>query len=226
MSFYWIMHIIGFLLTSVLYFARAERFGITKAKAIAFSAILGGVGFFGAKVMYIFLHAQSNLNRGIDFGGISILGTVLIGPLAAICFHKFGKMTVGQLADYCAPALMLYLMCVRVGCIYAGCCGGIQVGTYQVPTQAIEAIFDSMLFVYLLYCENENRLRNKAYPLLMVTYGGVRFILEFVRLNQRVFYFFTCEHFIALLCLGIGLLWLLREKRKSFLLACDEKKGR
>ena len=55
----------------------------------------------------------------------------------------------------------------------------------------------------------------KEYPLMLVMYGGVRFVLEFFRDNEKIVLGCSGLAFHALFMLLVGIVWLVRIKKKA-----------
>ncbi len=82
----------------------------------------------------------------------------------------------------------------RIGCLMAGCCYGPRTGSWcgitmknlgykVIPTQLFEAIFLFLLFALTVYFIYKKKPYNM--PIYMVGYGLWRFMLEYVRADDR-----------------------------------------
>src|SRR6266567_2360563 len=104
------------------------------------------VGIVGAKVWFIVLHRREHRLEGWCIQGF-IAGATLA---AAIMLAVLGVPT-GVFLDVTAPGLLFGMAVGRVGCFFAGCCGGPptasrfgvwssdqRVGARRVPTQLME----------------------------------------------------------------------------------------
>ena len=106
------------------------------------------VGIVGAKVWFIVLKRREHL-----INGWCIQGFIASAPLvAAILLVKLG-VSIGVFLDVTAPGLLIAMAVGRVGCFFAGCCGGPptaarwgvwssdqRVGARRVPTQLLESL--------------------------------------------------------------------------------------
>ena len=148
--------------------------------------------------------------------------------------------------DVVAPSLALGIALGRVGCFLNGCCYGdlcklpwgvsfphdSPAWTEQVfdgllkrdilwslpvhPTQLYSAI-DGLILLFLLSAYYPLRRRDGAVmALLMVTYPITRFLIEYLRNDEGVFFLgLTISQNISVLLLGVGILfwsWLLRSR--------------
>lgn len=101
------------------------------------------VGIIGAKVWYIIVYS------GIQ--GWCIQGFVTAATVSAIILLLLLRIPVGSFLDMITPGLLIAMAIGRVGCFFAGCCGGSltasrwgvwssdqRVGGRRVPTQLLE----------------------------------------------------------------------------------------
>lgn len=113
------------------------------------------VGIIGAKAWYLFLYRT--------LVGWCIQGFVVASTLtAAILLVVFG-VPAGVFLDATAPGLLLGMAVGRIGCFFAGCCGGPataspfgvwssdqRVGARRVPTQLMESGLALVLALLIL----------------------------------------------------------------------------
>ncbi len=121
--------------------------------AITLVAIV--VGIVGAKVWFIVLHLREHTMNGWCIQGF-VAGAILA---AAILLVMLG-MSAGVFLDATAPGLLVAMAVGRVGCFFAGCCGGPptasrwgvwssdqRVGARRLPTQLLESVLAGILGV-------------------------------------------------------------------------------
>lgn len=117
----------------------------------------------------------------------------------------------------------------RVGCFFAGCCHGIRtdspLGVYLetvpykvLPTQLFEAGFLVMMFIFLTLRFYDGKKYNL--PIYLIGYGVWRFLIEFLRGDDRGQTFIKALSpsqltAIVLILLGIALIFLLPVIRKK-----------
>jgi phosphatidylglycerol:prolipoprotein diacylglycerol transferase len=105
------------------------------------------VGIAGAKVWFIVLHRREH-----RLEGWCIQGFIASAPLAAAIVLAVIGVPAGVFLDVTAPGLLVGLAVGRVGCFFAGCCGGPptasrwgvwssnqRVGARRIPTQLLES---------------------------------------------------------------------------------------
>jgi phosphatidylglycerol---prolipoprotein diacylglyceryl transferase len=111
------------------------------------------VGIVGAKVWYLVLYRREHRINGWCIQGF-ITGAILT---AAILLVVLG-VPAGVFLDVTAPGLLVGLALGRVGCFFAGCCGGPptasrwgvwssdqRVGARRIPTQLLESVLAGIL---------------------------------------------------------------------------------
>lgn len=136
-------------------------------------------------------------------------GFFLLEPFVLLLLSKFLALNKKALFDaltlYSIPTLFLG----RVVCIIEECCYGKMIpGTaFRWPTREAELIFFIILFVILLKNEQKEAFQGQLYPILMIAYGGFRFIIEWFRIGDTAMLGMRMPHFwsIALIVVGISI---------------------
>ncbi len=116
------------------------------------------VGIIGAKVWYMVLHRREHL-----LDGWCIQGFIASAPVAAVIMLAALHVPVGVFLDVTAPGLLVAMAVGRVGCFFAGCCGGPptasrwgvwssdqRVGARRMPTQLLELALAGILGLLVL----------------------------------------------------------------------------
>src|SRR6266566_275166 len=106
------------------------------------------VGIVGAKVWFIVLHRREH-----RINGWCIQGFITGAILAAAILLALLDLPAGVFLDVTAPGLLVAIAVGRVGCFFAGCCGGPptasrwgvwssdqRVGARRIPTQLLESV--------------------------------------------------------------------------------------
>jgi phosphatidylglycerol:prolipoprotein diacylglycerol transferase len=114
--------------------------------AVSLVAIV--VGIVGAKVWFIVLHRRERLINGWCIQGF-ITGAILTAAILLVVLD----VPTGVFLDVTAPGLLVAMAVGRVGCFFAGCCGGPptaslwgvwssdqRVGARRIPTQLLESV--------------------------------------------------------------------------------------
>src|SRR6266568_7571441 len=106
------------------------------------------VGIVGAKVWFIVLHRREHCINGWCIQGF-ITGAILTAAILLVVLD----VPTGVFLDVTAPGLLVAMAVGRVGCFFAGCCGGPptaslwgvwssdqRVGARRIPTQLLELV--------------------------------------------------------------------------------------
>ena len=134
------------LLLQALVLSRAQlAIAVRPAWPVALAAIAAGI--VGAKGWFIVKHRREHRLEGWCIQGFIAGASVTAALLLAV-----SRVPVGLYLDATAPGLLLGLAVGRIGCFFAGCCGGPptasrwgiwssdqRVGARRIPTQLIEA---------------------------------------------------------------------------------------
>ena len=88
--------------------------------------------------------------------------------------------------------------------------------SFQWPTQAMESIGDTGILLWLLEAERENRNRGQLYPMFLLSYGVLRFLIEFFRDTPKNWLWLSHGQWFSILAMLIALpvLKVCAEKRK------------
>ena len=118
---------------------------------VSLGAIL--IGIIGAKVWYIVQYRREHL-----INGWCIQGFVTCATLAAAILLVVLHIPFGVFLDVTAPGLLVAMAVGRIGCFFAGCCGGPptassfglwssdqRVGAHRIPTQLLELMLTGTL---------------------------------------------------------------------------------
>lgn len=79
------------------------------------------------------------------------------------------------------------------------------------PIQWLICLATCGMLFWLLQCEKKYGYgeNGKIYPIMLVIYGGIRFLLEFLKRGERVLFGVSELGFQALFMILIGTIWLL-----------------
>ncbi len=129
----------------------ADHLAVGPWWAISLVAIV--VGIAGAKGWYIVLSRREHRLNGWCIQGF-IAGATLTAAILLVALH----VPAGVFLDATAPGLLVAMAVGRVGCFFAGCCGGPptasrlgvwssdqRVGARRIPTQLLESVLAGIL---------------------------------------------------------------------------------
>lgn len=188
-------------------------------------AVLGGV--VGARLFFVVLNREA-LQGGlleifaIWHGGLVWYGGFAGGFLAAWLYTRVHRLSFIGVLDHLAPYLALGHGIGRIGCFLNGCCYGrvTESGCGVVfpghteavlPTQLFEAagLFIIAISLILLERRGIGKRPGQAAGAYLVLYGVLRFIIEFYRGDQAVFWLgLTLQQLISAGLFALGLIFL------------------
>jgi phosphatidylglycerol:prolipoprotein diacylglycerol transferase len=178
--------------------------------------LLGAI--FGAKLSVLFgdYHwpwTPVNDWSQVLWSGRSITGALIFGFL----FAEIAKPLIGYAMppnDRFATLLPFTVGIGRIGCLIAGCCGGLPFGGWcalrgadgvaRYPTQLIEMVFQfavGALFIFLL---KRGILFGRLFALYLILYGAFRFGTEFIRDTPKWFGGFSGYQLLSVFMVGLG----------------------
>lgn len=171
-------------------------------------------------------------------GGIVLYGSIMGGTAAFFLYRLLRPFPLRPLLDVVAPSLALGIALGRLGCFLNGCCYGdlcdlpvgvafprdsppwkAQVVLGLLPPSALRSLpvhptqlysaFDGLLLVALLSAYYPLRRRDgEVMALLMVTYPISRFLIEYLRNDEGVFFGgMTISQNISVLLFFFGVLF-------------------
>jgi len=124
----------------------AEHLALGPVWMVSLVAIVAGIA--GAKGWFIVLYRREHRIEGWCIQGF-ITGAILAAAILLVALD----VPAGVLLDVTAPGLLVAMAVGRVGCFFAGCCGGPptasrwgvwssdqRVGARRIPTQLLESV--------------------------------------------------------------------------------------
>lgn len=136
-------------------------------------------------------HIVNDFLHYLLHGGIVFYGGLLGLLLGISILAKIKKDDLKNIYNFAAPAIPLFHMWARIGCLFAGCCYGIPWNwgvimadspeTVRFPVQIAESICDFIIFGVVMYYEKRLRKDGDNLKVYMLAYAFCRFILEFFR---------------------------------------------
>ncbi len=209
---YWVFGMLGLCVVMIYLWRYQRNYSIEKDDL--FHLFLYGIigGIIGAKIFFLlsllpklvihYKEVQENpeiflfllKNGWVFYGGL--LGGMWMVYRYIRRFHLDIKQTTALLV----PAIPLFHSFGRVGCYFAGCCGG----NFFIPIQLVEASFNLILFISLLLYQRYKEIKEKVLEIYLLSYAIFRFMIEFLREDSiRGIYLFSTSQWISLLIIGV-----------------------
>lgn len=182
----------------------------------AFIVLIAAITFgtLGAKLPIWIANYKLIIANSADIqlimSGRTIIGGLIGGTIGVILTKKVLKIKV-RMGNQIAPAAAIGIAIGRIGCFFRGCCYGIPTystwgvdfgdGILRNPTQLYEAVFDVGMFIYLLIISKKVDEPGKLFRVFLNCYFSFRFLIEFIRVNDIVYWGMTSFQWVCILSL-------------------------
>ncbi|MBM4154254.1 MAG: prolipoprotein diacylglyceryl transferase [Lentisphaerae bacterium] len=175
--------------------ARIERKPAEYASDVVLWIMVGGI--LGARLTYVVanweVYAADLVGiLRIDRGGLIFYGGFIGGTLAVLLLGMRRRENLLSLGDLVVSGVPLGHAFGRVGCYLNGCCHGDwtrhwigQLGGGRQPVQLYEAVGDVVIYYFLAKQYARGGRAGSIVALYLVTYPALRFMLEFLRGDER-----------------------------------------
>lgn len=183
-----------------------------KLKTIVFAVLLTACGLASVKIMAF-------IESG-EWSGLSFFGAVFLEPVFLLLLALLLREKWTTLLDLSAPSICGMLMVMKMECLRSGCCKGRILfknagKVVRFPSQLVELLAALAIAAFLIWLMRNVQNRGKIYPIFMVTYGIVRFVLNLFRVTTPFVWILPAGNFWSLVAIAVGVLWLLVLKRKA-----------
>lgn len=152
-----------------------------------------------------FVEADFILENAVTF---RLYGLMFFMPLFYYAVAKIMKIDKAVIFDVFALALIIRLVIGRTDCLIAGCCQGLPIffmENIRWPIREIELCYYVVFMVLFAGKVSRGKTWGQVYPLYLLTYGSLRFVLEWVReehVNQIGI--FHLAHIWSLIAIVVG----------------------
>jgi phosphatidylglycerol:prolipoprotein diacylglycerol transferase len=194
---YALMLLSGIAWGAVYWFRESKKDGRV---AMIYAAGLAGA-FIGAKLAFLFAEGWLSWHDPdrwlIWLSGKSVMGALPGGWIGVeIAKNALGyRQTTG---DRFAILLPIPLILGRIGCLHAGCCGGIVCSFGRWPSVPVEIGFQVVALAALWLLQWKQWQAGQHFHLYLIAYGLFRFSHEFLRATPKPFSGISGYQIIAL----------------------------
>ncbi len=211
------MMLLGMVAICIICVLKREEMGLKVWQGILTGVIMAVFGYIGGRILYTIENIREVMKSGIGFGGVSFYGAVFFIPLGVMLMAKMFKKDVQAYMDYCIQSGITMLSFIRIGCFMQGCCHGITLRIngleWMIPVQLIEASLDFLLLFVIIRMAYRGILKNYLYVVGTAGYGAIRFVLEYIRVNPKIFLGMTEGQLLSLICIAnLVLLLIFKDK--------------
>lgn len=181
----------GFIAVLIYDVIMHKKYNISMMKSLIFIILA-----YTISVTWTFVQCWIE-NGFTGWGGNNIVRTFVWIPLVVWLVGKPLKIEWARGCDFVAPCVPLIQAVSHWGCIFPGCCHGypFKWGIYNIPLetkvfpcQPLEALV--ALAIVIIICRYEKKQNYSptglAYPLMLMMFGYSRFLLEFLRDNEKI----------------------------------------
>jgi phosphatidylglycerol:prolipoprotein diacylglycerol transferase len=200
----------------------------------ALNGAIAGViaGLMGAKLLWTLEHLgeEPTLDLLLSRSGLSWFGGLAGGVGTALVYFKIRRMPILEIIAAATPALALGHAIGRIGCFLVGddygrptnlpwgvaFPEGLPPTLARVhPTQLYEAIVLMVIAVLLVRWRRSGLGASIVLSRYLILAGATRFLIEFLRINQRVLLGLTWAHFGSLAKIAAGVILMLASARQA-----------
>ncbi|MBP5296801.1 MAG: prolipoprotein diacylglyceryl transferase [Bacteriovoracaceae bacterium] len=154
-------------------------------------------------------------SQDLILNGKTYMGGILGAFLAINLYKHWAKQTPQSFGGRWAIPLAIAAGFGKIGCYLNGCCGG----HFFIPLQLVESAFQFTMAISLYVFYKKTERMDLLFPVYLLGYLGMRFIVEFGREEPRILGPFTIYHLLAMIFIPY-LIYLIRQRlyaKSSFL---------
>lgn len=208
---YWGCYVLGFLTIFVFNGFYGKRYGIPPKESVPFTVV-------SYVLIYLWAYILAWVVNGFEWGHHNAIRVYIWFPVVLLFTCELFKLDWKTACEFITPSTCIVYGIARLGCNFTGCCYGIpafwgiesvEVGYRCFPVQLCEAVTSLLIAAFII-----RRARRRGYqpdgtlyPLMMIFYGGTRFLWEFLADNNKLFLHISELALWALLTCVIGLAW-------------------
>jgi phosphatidylglycerol:prolipoprotein diacylglycerol transferase len=220
---------IGFIVGLAVATRRARREGINPEQIADLGMWLIISGMLGGKLFHIIFFWDDFLYGWRQEGvrslreGFVFYGGFIVASLTAVAYTTVKKLPFFRVADVFAPSIALGHAFGRMGCFFNGCCYGkpcslpwavtfppphVMAGIPVHPTEIYEALGNLAIFAGLSAIYRYKRGDGQIWWLYVLSYGVLRFVVEFFRGDYVTYYFgvLTLGQLVAMVMIAVAVI--------------------
>ena len=234
---YGVMIAVGILAASWLATKLCKEYKLDYENIDSFIIFVIVVGYAFSKLTYcltVFDQFLSDPLSVLGSGGWVVYGGILGGLLAALIWCKWKKWKFMDYFQVLMPCVSLAQGFGRIGCFFAGCCGGAVTDAWYgiqfpatslawnttqkiIPTQLLSSAGDFLIFAFLMYNLKKGKHPEDTGAWYLILYSVGTFLIEFLRgdLIRGGIGPFSTSQFISLFVVVLGAYMIWNRQRKE-----------
>lgn len=220
----------GIIIGVLLAFREAKRTNFSEDALLDLFIFAIPISVVGARIHYVIFtwdYYKNNLKEifNIRGGGLAIHGAIIAAIIVTAIFARKRKVDFWQIADICAPSIILAQSIGRWGNFFNKEAYGrptnlpwaIVINGQKVhPTFLYESIWDLGVFIYLLwYRKNKSKATGETFLLYIILYSIGRFFIEGLRTDSLMIGSFRTAQLISIASIVIGLIIFYSRRKKE-----------
>ena len=234
---YGVMIAVGILAASWLAAKLCKEYKLDYENIDSFIIFVIVIGYAFSKLTYcltVFDQFLSDPLSVLGSGGWVVYGGILGGLLAALIWCKWKKWKFMDYFQVLMPCVSLAQGFGRIGCFFAGCCGGAVTDAWYgiqfpatslawnttqkiIPTQLLSSAGDFLIFAFLMYNLKKGKHPEDTGAWYLILYSVGRFLIGFLRgdLIRGGIGLFSTSQFISLFVVVLGAYMIWNRQRKE-----------
>ncbi len=148
------------------------------------SIVIVVVGFVYGLLAAMLFALIEKIFTGGEGATYRIFGPILYDTIYFIIIAKICKRSFYDIAAWFIPTIIISLIASRINCMFEGCCYGTLISfetDIRWPIREIEIGYHVVLLAFMCFCFLKDKFIKILYPIYFISYGVLRFILEFFR---------------------------------------------
>ena len=165
--------------TLIWWYLMRDRLGMKPYMVVIVGIIVVIIGLFDVK-LFALIEAGFQPEKAAN---MRLFGEVFLLPPVFYAMAKIFKRDPKIVFDVVVAGVCFSLLCGRFNCLHAGCCKGTLIPGTELrwPVREIEIAFYLIFLEVSVFRNRKKKAHGELYPVYMIAYGALRFVLEFVR---------------------------------------------
>ncbi len=168
---------------------------------------------------YLMLLVVSWAENGFtNWGSNNMVRIFVLLPVVALVASRIVHLPFSTISDYIAPAMAMIQTFGHLVCPVTGCCHGYpcdwgfwnrQTRDYRFPNQWLECLVALLVVISCTHYAKRHHYdgNGRVYPLFLILFGSTRFLLEFLRDNDKLFLGISNLALHAAFMVLVGTVW-------------------
>ncbi len=217
---YWSCYVVAFITIFVFNAVYGKHYGIRPGKALLFTVV-------SYIMIYAWAYILAWVVNGFEWGHHNAIRVYIWFPLVLLLTCRLFRLDWKEACEFVTPSTCLVYGIARLGCNFTGCCYGIpaawgiesvEAGHRVFPVQLCESLTAfAIVFIVMHLAKKKNyQTDGTLYPLMMILYGGTRFIWEFLADNKKLLLHISELAIWALVTFIIGVSWYVTQQEVNY----------